>query len=315
MASDSPYTPAEQAHIAKFAADDEPPSSSAPKVALVNMVTSTTRQKSAYVAFRVRAVGDDPDDLHAVVNKYKDDFDMYMIELYKWFPVPANFASDMEILMANAIEKRIRDNIEKERDYEERKKKTIEEMKSQDVAEGGAPTPAAKLDLSDIPEPKKASIDIPKNANIIRFKDLEPSTKKDKYVVFSFLEIEKGCSADIPGVEAIVKIHGIYDDEESAKDRSDTMHKMMRHKHLETCIGVMDAWLTIPPPKDIQPTYDNKEHNDIYDGRWSEKQKKEVQAVYAYHEHKEIEGADLEKELVDKSIGDRGLANAPAAAD
>lgn len=284
------YTSEEQAFIDRFAADDDPPSSSAPRVALVNMITPTTRQKTAGIAWRLRTTGTDVEDVQHVVNKYKDDFDMYMIELYKWFPIPATYLDDIDMLMAKAIEKRIRDNVQKELAYETRKRECIEDIKTQDGA--GEPKAAVRRGIDDYsasPTTKVApAFEIPLDANVMRFSDHEPSTSKEKYVVFSYLEIEKESSVSIPGVEVIVKIHGVYESMDAASDRSESMHKMMRHKHLETCIGVLDAWLSIPPPTDAPTHFGNKEHDAIYEGRWSEKQKIEIEAVKAFHAHKSL---------------------------
>lgn len=297
-----PYTEDELAFIERFTANDEPPNASAPMVGLINLVGATTRQKSASTMFRLRTVGDTVDDLNTVVKRFTDEFDMHVVELYKWFPVPAVDLPDLELQMARAVEHRIRENILKERAFDDRKQRCIADIRKQ--VDGGKPLQAAREGIEDdaaaaaVKPPKKTHIDIPKDAKRIRIKDHEPSGAREQYVVFSFLELDPAVGA-IEGADAIVKIHGVFATNEEAKERSDTMHKMMRHKHLETCIGVLDAWLRIPPPEDAPVTYNDEEHDAIYKERWGAAQQQGIDAVKAFHEER-----NLAKELeADSSNG------------
>lgn len=286
------YTTDEQAVIDRFASDDIPPTTgSVGDVALINIVSqNTVRQKSSKLAFRVRTTGECANELSATINAYKDDFDLYMVELYKWFALPAVAAPDLELRIARTIEKRIRGNLERERAYMDRKQKCIEEIKSVDNRTG-EPGAAARMGIDDVPSKPPVTIEIPSGTHVIRFKDNEPKTAKEKYVVFSYMElddVDSGDSESIPGAEAILKIHGVFDEYAAAKDRSDQMHSMMRHKHLETVIGVLDAWLTIPPPEEAPISYGNDEHDAIYKDRWSTSQKIGVDAVKAYHAERDV---------------------------
>lgn len=303
-----PYTEDERQFIERFTANDEPPNASAPLVGLINLVSATTRQKSTATMFRLRTVGDTVDDLNSVVTRFKDEFDMHVVELYKWFPVPAVDLPDLELRMARAVEHRIRENILKERAFDDRKQRCIADIRKQE--DGGKPLQAAREGIDDdavASLPKKVLIDIPKDAKRIRIKDFEPSGGNEKYVVFSFLELDDAATA-IEGVDVIVKIHGVFAKNEEAKERSDTMHKMMRHKHLETCIGVLDAWLRLPPPEDVSVTYNDDEHDAIYKDRWGAAQQQGIDAVKAFHEER-----NLAKELVDDSsngVIDEGSSSA-----
>lgn len=299
-----PYTDAERAFIERFTADDEPPNASAPRVGLINLVGQSTRQKSASTMFRLRTVGDTVDDLNSVAKRFTDEFDMHGVELYKWFPVPAVDLPDLELQMARAVEHRIRENILKERAFDDRKQRCIADIRKPDA--DGKPLEAAREGLDGdvavataatvaVAPPPKARIDIPKDAKRIRIKDHEPSGAREQYVVFSFLELEAANA--IEGVQFIVKIHGVFATNEEAKDRSDTMHKMMRHKHLETCIGVLDAWLRLPPPDDAPVTYNDEQHDAIYKDRWGTAQQQGIDAVKAFHEER-----DLAKALEDTSL-------------
>lgn len=329
----STYTTDEQAVIDRFASDDAPPvGGKAGEVAFINIVSQNTpRQKSSKLAFRVRTTGESADELSPTVKMFKDDFDLYMVELYKWFALPAVSLPDIELRIARTIEKRIRCNLERERAYMDRKQKCINEIKSVDNRTG-EPGAAARMGLEDLDQVQqqqqqqpKTTIEIPSGTQVIRFKDNEPTAAKEKYVVFSYLELtsadDDGDDGGIPGAEAVLKIHGVFDEYAVAKDRSDQMHSMMRHKHLETVVGVLDAWLTIPPPEEAPVSYGNDEHDAIYKDRWSTSQKIGVDAVKAYHAerdlHRELEadsGAESTRDAMRGGQGGAASSSSDAAA-
>lgn len=306
----SVFTEAEQKTIDRFLLEDSPPSASAPKFMLINVATNTTRQKSSQPAIRVRTSGDSKDELAHVIDNFKDDFDLFMVPLYEWFIVPGNDDPRIDLLMARALEDRIRENLEKEREYANRKERCIEDIKKQNeltekgIEHAGEPGKAALEDLK--PVEKRESDPLPSGGRVMRMKDFEPATKKENYVVFSFLETKE----TIEGTRFMIKVHGIFSNMDDARHRSEAMHKMPRHRHLETCIGVLDAWLTIPPPEDAEHIYNDTAHDDIYKDRWSEKQKAEIAAVYAYHEARDLEKIEDVPEEEEEPPKDEGSSSA-----
>lgn len=292
MSGDTPEDRA--AFIDRFLTKDDPPSSSSPHYGLLNMVSPTTRQKSERTSFRLRTSGETPEELSAVLNMFKSDFDLYMVELYKWFCIPPQLEdADSDFKMAQLIEYRIRENLEREIAFHKRKEACIEDIRRQEElkkmgsAGPGNHCPAALegLDADDEKDGtmRKANIfESHKPAQVIRAKDCERISKRDEFIVFSFMEVPHDNPYGLKAA-ALVKIHGVFDDHAEAMEHSKCVHQTFCHKHFETCVALTDVWLSVPPPEDAPVTYGDDEHDAIYKDRWSKKQKAEIQAVHDYH--------------------------------
>lgn len=287
--------------IQRFLLVDAPPKVNAPTMALVNITTPTTTQKSVHTAIRVR-VGCSKDDAarRSFIELHSSKFDTYLVPMYKWFCVPDPDAEDCELQMAKALKERIRENLQKEVDFMRRKQQCMKDIEHQnELAKQGTPTQgepmaAAREGLEDYvpPEPKpKPDIEIGPETTTMRFEDEEPRNR-EKFVVFSVMDLE----GKIPGADVMIKLHAICDSSEEAEAQCNLSHQCATHKHVETCIGVLDAWLQLPPPEEVKVTYGDEQHDAIYKDR---DKPQLVEAVKAYHENK-----NLEDELLSDARGE-----------
>ena len=273
-------------------------------IAILNIVSPTTTQKSDFTTVRVRTTCTADDAARrSFIDRYASQFDTYAIPMYKWFCVPDATIDDdqqnLEVLMAKVIQARVKDNLQRKVNFMKRKERCIQDIHDHNEAisrgeeSSGAPTAAAMEGVWDYVEPPpKPKLEIPsdnKNVNILRFADME-AVSTDKLVVFSVVEVENNA---IPGVDVLLKIHGVAHSQEAAKEMCRLAHKCAVNKHIETAAGVLDGWLQVPPPPEAKVTYDDPMHDAIYEGR---DHSTEIKALKAFHESKDLERS-LEAEL------------------